>query len=376
MDVKLEHLRAVPYLDVDALGQRRARLMPLWDGDRWHLWLPGPKGLIHLNPVDAVQINYVARQPASENDVVIPFIELMWQHASWAPICGAISGISDDFHNLGTSIEKLNCFFVHRREISGVGQFAKTELEYVFILSRSVFDLLHEVIAWIWTHTVRLFDTGAEARRKRHRLPEKFSKLVLANGKARCAEELVDAYAIPPAMAQTYADVAAFFLQIRRFRDEIVHLGKDPQMLFVTDRGFCVPKSAFGFGALPFWKPEHHDNENIISLLPLLAHVVLGTIESCGALMLSLATAVQLPPPMAPGYRVFVRGLHNESLLWLLHVAEGGSAWWSDRANWQRERVERISYFLWESRRGKQWWDSMSNWLEAERSLEVGPRRG
>lgn len=34
---------------------------------------------------------------------------------------------------------------------------------------------------------------------------------------------------------------------------------------------------------------------------------------------------------LAPGYRVFVRGPHNDALVWVLSVSKGGSPWWSDR---------------------------------------------
>lgn len=371
MDITIEDLRAVPYLDVDGIGTRRVNLMPWWDGATWHLWTPGPAGLINLRPVDAYFADYVGKEAASENDVVIPFVEVMWQHLSWSDVCPRISAISADFHNLGTSVEKLSLYFEHRESAGvSVSEFVKTELEYLFILSRSVFDLLQEVVAWIWGNAVQLHDPTMEKLRKQNKVPTTFSKMVLSSEQVRSADDLQNKYAISLQLAQAYVEIAPFFVGVRRFRDQIVHLGKDPRMLFSTERGFCILKSAYGFGELPFWRPEHEENQNLLSLLPLLAHVVLGTIQSCNALVAALVAGLQLPPPIAPGHRVFVRGPHNKALIWLMDVAVGNaSPWWSERRTWDRDRVRTRAYFHWLERRGERWWDHESNWCQAEREL-------
>jgi hypothetical protein len=369
MHISPEQLKIVPYVDLQALDVRRVNLMPFWDGCGWHMWVPTQAGLLDLKPVEVEHANYVANRAANDNDIIIPFVEMMWQQASWSEVCRLISGISDDFHNLGTSIEKLSYFFDHRSTIPGLSQFVKTEVEYIFVLARSVFDLLQEAISWLWGNAVLLHDPHAEAKRKQTKLPSTFAKMVLSGTEFRRPADLIDKYALPSAMAEMYASVAPFFKGIRRFRDEIVHLGKDPDMVTVSDRGFCVPNSAFGFGDSPFWKPEHQENEHCRSLLPLLAHVALGSILSCGQLMAAFAKQVKLPPAIAPRHRVFVRGPHNEALIWLLHVADGGSPWWSDRSQWRRRRIEEKAYLLWKNQKGKVWWDPVSNWLEAERVL-------
>jgi len=194
MEINREYLRVIPYLDIEAMGARTLNLMPFWDGAKWHLWVPGPDGLIEMKVVEIVQMDYVAKEAASESDVIIPFVELMWQHASWPPIYRVISAISEDFHNLSTSIEKMTHFFERRNDIEDVAPFVKTEVEYMIILSRGVFDLLQEAIAWIWGNAVRLLDAKAEARHKQVKLPRKFSRMVLSNGNIRGPNDLINAY--------------------------------------------------------------------------------------------------------------------------------------------------------------------------------------
>ncbi|WP_437304842.1 hypothetical protein [Sorangium sp. So ce388] len=333
MELTRDILRVVPYLDIDTIGARRVKLMPMWDGSRWHLWLPGPNGLTLMHPPEAFETDYVARQAARGTDLVIPFVDLMWQRASWAEVCPQISSISADFHNLGTSVAKIDHFFATRKDLGlAATTFVKTELEYIFMLSRSVFDLLQEVVATIWNTYVQLTDEASEARRRSRKLPKTFSKTVLIEKKgAKSPDELVREYVLPPGVADAYSAAAPFFIAVRRFRDAVVHGGKDVRLLYSTEKGFCIQKHMREFADLPIWREEHAFNENIVSLLPLIAYVVLGTIEACNNVMLAFAREIVLPPEIAPGYRVFIRGPHNDALIWMQEVANGASPWWSDR---------------------------------------------
>jgi hypothetical protein len=230
----------------------------------------------------------------------------------------------------------------HRYEyISSASDFAKTELEYILMLVRSIFDLLQEALASIWNNHVELLDPEKEAIRKRHKLKETFSDIVLQGNEFRTAEELETKYALPRSLAEAYVSATPFFAKIRDLRNSIVHYGRDLGNIFTTDRGFCVNKDALGFGDLPFWKPEHAENENLVSLLPLLAHIVLNTIAYCGTLVGEFCNVMQMLPAIAPDQRVFVRGPHNESLIWLAYIANGDAEpWWSERANWKAAREE------------------------------------
>ncbi len=371
--VSPDELKKVPYLDVGALSDRTLNLMPFWDGKRWCMWTPTGSGLFELHPVGIHASSYIAAEAAHANDIVIPFLELMWQRASWDKVCTPVSALAADFGNFGTCIEKLTHYFTHRDALGmSAAEFVKTELEYLLMLSRSVFDLLQEAVAYVWNTRVRLNDQAAEATKKHNKLPEEFRKVVIFDERGRTADELIQRYALTPLMAAAYASTAPFFSRVRRLRDDIVHLGKDPRMLFSTQRGFCIPKSAYGFGNEPFWRPEHRGNDNIVSLLPLVAHVVIGTIDACSGLVVALASEIPLPRPIAPGFQVFLRGPHNEALLWILDVAKGYSGWWSGRPAWKRERIETRAYFHWHNRTGTAWEDEVSNWRQAE--AEFGPQ--
>ena len=330
--VSIEDFRKVSYLDTSSLGDRVVSLMPLWDGERWHLWVPGPQGLVDVMPVDTVEANYVARSPVSESDLLIPFVEFMWQRASYPEICPIINAICEDFHNMGTSVSKLRFFFDSRDSLrkGDTGRFAATEIEYLVILARTIFDLLQETVARIWEQRIRFYDADRERRRRGRKLPDTFSKLVLRDKQVlRTPEEIERKFGLPPKVASEYAKHAAFFSELRNSRDDIVHGGSELGFIYDTEKGFCVDPHAKPFSSYAKWNDQHRYNKNLVSVLPWVAGVVLRTIDACNALMLAIASEVEFPPEIAPGFRVFVRGPSTRALAEVLRIQEGGSPWWS-----------------------------------------------
>lgn len=223
----------------------------------------------------------------------------------------------------------------------------------------------------LWNSHIRLYEPKADARKRSQKLPPEFRKVVLEGNSTRTVEQLEDKFGLLGPIAQAYCDATPFFLSLRKFRDDIIHLGKDPDNIFITERGFGISTSAFGFGDLPFWKQDHFYNPRVRSLLPLLAHLITSTMVACNELVIAFASALTLPPPIAPGYRIFTRGPHNEALIWMQDVANGASGWFGDRRRWKEDRIRERAYFHWKHRTGKRWEDDLANWEQAKAELSA-----
>lgn len=158
----LETLRGVPFLDVDHIGDRDLNLMPLWDGEQWHSWFPGPEGLVKVKIASLVQGEYLAKKADRDSDLLVRFLEFACQRASWPEVFALWRHITDDVHSLATCAAKLEFFFAQRKAAGdGVCAFVQTELEYVLVVARSVFDLMQELVARVWSRRVRLLDGAA-----------------------------------------------------------------------------------------------------------------------------------------------------------------------------------------------------------------------
>ncbi|MGY3135350.1 hypothetical protein ACVWZM_006032 [Bradyrhizobium sp. USDA 4501] len=174
-EVKLDELAKLGYLDVKALSGRALRLLPLWDGENWSHWFDGPDDqLLPIRIVGTAQSLYVTNtKPASDTDLWIPLIELVWQRLSYRDLVGFTHALEDDFHLLATSAAKLEHFYAVRDSLSHgfIASFVRAEVEYILIVARSIFDLLQEVISRFWNNHVILRDEAKNCARTPLRTP-------------------------------------------------------------------------------------------------------------------------------------------------------------------------------------------------------------
>jgi hypothetical protein len=334
--ITIDSFKVVPYLKTEHLGDGRiVKLMPMWDGKNFRMWIDTSVGLVEANVMETIEGDYVGVGAARDSDLFIPFVHLMWQRASWPEICPLITSISDDFHNMGTSLAKLKHFFRTQQYLppGSASRFVYTELEYLIMLSRGVFDLLQEMISLMWTNHVQLHDEKAEARHRSRKLPKTFSKLVLRDKQQpRSATEIENEFLLPKPLSEQYANLTPFFSQLRDLRDAVIHGGTGVGQIYVTERGFCINPKQKPFSSFNSWRPEHYYNDNIASVLPWIGDLILRTIQACNSLITTFGQIIQLSPEIAPGYIVYVRGPHNESVAEVLNVHSGGSPWWQMNA--------------------------------------------
>jgi len=330
--IDLSEFAKLPHINTGALNGRTILLMPVWDGASWNHWIDTPDGqFIKIQIVDAARSNYLATSPASENDLHIPFVDFMWQRASWPEVTRQISAICDDFHLLATIAAKLEHFHEVHASVDRtlMDAFVKSEIEQLVVVARSIFDLLQEVIAHFWNDRIKLIDPKEDALRKQNKAPDTFRKFAMNGEAPRTAEEITNRYAMPAAVSGVYAKHTPFFASLRKMRDHIIHGGSSVDTIFVTERGFCIdPQSKYFSGFA--WKPEHHYNQNIVSLRPWIGDIIIRTIDACSEIMSSLASVVPFPPPIAPNYQIFIRDPSNRALTRLLDAAKGNLIWWSE----------------------------------------------
>lgn len=332
MKTLFENLADLRHIDSTQLIGRTVFLVPVWNGEAWETWVPTGKGsLIKMQVVEVERSHYLAKVAAREEDINIPFLEFLWQRMSWPVIAREVNCISQDIHLMATSAAKLEHFHA-AREIIGhelVATFVNSEVEHLLVVARSTFDLLQATLAHLWKDHLRLHDPVREKNRRQRPMPKEFSKVVLDRELLRSPEEIAERYSLPNGVAAMYAKHGPFFQSLRKARDHVVHLGKTPDSVYITERGFCVdPKSQY-FRDFP-WTDEHHYNENIVTLVPWVARLVSQTLEACSDIILTLGGQFEFPPPMAPNYRLFVRDPANPALTRLIDATQNPKYWWHD----------------------------------------------
>lgn len=332
MNATFESLVDLPHIDSAQLGGRTVFLVPVWDGEAWKTWVPVENGkLLKVSIVDVARSHYLAKAAVHEEDNYIPFLEFLLQHMSWPAVVREVSGIAQDIHLMATSAAKLEHFHA-AREIIGpelIATFVNSEVEHLLVVARSTFDLLQAALAHFWKDHIRLVDPGMEKNRRQRSMPPEFSKVVLNGEVLRPAEQIAERYSVPTVVADMYAKHGPFFQSLRTTRDHVVHLGKTPDSVYATERGFCVNPRAPYFRDFP-WTEEHYYNENIVTLVPWVARLVGQTLEACSDIILSLNGQIRFPPAIAPDLHLFLRDPANPALMRLVEAAQMPKHWWHE----------------------------------------------
>lgn len=299
----INEISKIPYVDIHNLHGRTLSTLSFHADGEWKMWIPAG-GKLHPIKGWPAEGFYFARRPEQESDIYFEFLNFIAQQACWPSTIPCILGIRDDLFNLAASMRKFQVLFEasasYKTESS---RFVVTELEYLFSLCRSLFDLLQELISRQWDN-VRLID---QAKRKKN-LPLTFSKMLVHDNRLRTAEELAFKFTIPNELASYYERHGAFFQVLRTFRDRFVHGGSSIQSIFVTEKGFAVPENTQPFSQFGVWNQDHQLENGLCSLRPIIAHIVLKTLEACEDYAHTIQRIIKYPPPMVPNMLFYMRG--------------------------------------------------------------------
>lgn len=320
--IDIAELSKIPFIDSKNIGGRGLSTLTFYDGGQWQMWFPLSSGLTMLKGEPA-EADYFAKSPEKDTDIYLDFLNFMTQRACWADVMKTIDGIRCDVHNLGASLGKLDLFYQASRDRRlEVTRFVSTEIEYVFCVCRSLFDLLQEIIAALWKR-VKLLDETV----KKKQLPNSFRKMVLKDEKLLSVADIEEQWHVSQALAEFYHRHGPFFELLRNYRDAVVHSGRDLRAIFVTERGFAVSADFQPFASFGVWSDQNMLPNRLASLRPVVAYVITETLRACEDFVQSISREIYFPPEIAPGFKLFLRGFHNRHLIEMKSVLSE-CRWW------------------------------------------------
>lgn len=327
--VDQSELAKVPYLDHANVGGRTLPSTFFHADGEWHAWigLGGRLVTVKMWPAEAC---YFAAEPESPDDICFGILDFIGQRCLIPPVMKPFNALLQDFFNLGACIRKFDLLFEQRAFIgTGTSRLVVTELEYLFAICRSIFDLLQEAITAQWD-SVTLVDHAI----KKKQLPSTFSKVAIktVDGRIempRSEAELIEKYSIPAVLATFYVRRAPFFQVLRDFRDQYIHEGKTPEWILDTERGFAVRHDCEPYAGFGVWTETHMLPNKLCSLRPAVGHLVRETLHACEDYAATVQSIIQFPPPMVPNMRLFLRSYFNRALLDCLESVDS-CRWWAE----------------------------------------------
>lgn len=315
-NIDLSKLSIIPYLDISNLHGRFISTLIFYEDGAWRTWISAGDQLVEIRAWPAESF-YFAVEPESPTDICFHFLDFIAQRASFPRLQKPILGLRDDVFNLSASLAKISHLNASKDTVGpGVSRMVVTEVEYLFSVCRSVFDLLQEIASGLW-ETINLHDASLNKKP----LKDTFSKMVLFQGRSSTENELIERFGLPAPLADYYVRNTNFFMTLREFRDNIIHRGSQIQTIFSSETGFLIQHSLRPFSDMAIWSEEEQQPNDLVPLFPALCVIVHKTLSACEDFSSTIEQIIQFPPQIAPNMRFFMRGFFNDSFSAALHDA-------------------------------------------------------
>lgn len=302
-----KELNKLPYYQVRPTDGRTLILLPFLEKGEYQIPVQTDSGLRLLKPQTLLTGIYIAQKPERPDmDLSLPLFDLLFQRITSQKLVNLLQTIVSDIANFGSSFEKYHLFLRSYEGGTEVPSLIASELEFLLINVRSLYDQLQKIIRDLWNKT-----TLSSTSLKKQELPESFRKIALfgQHDQIREPEEISDKYGLPEPIALFYHQQSPFFKLCRDMRNGIVHRGKSfsEQPIFHIADGVAVDTTQYPYSAIDCWDPAALRNNKLGSVLPLMAYIVGQTISATTAYTNALTSCIQLPEAIGPDWHLFFR---------------------------------------------------------------------
>lgn len=300
---KLFHIRK------DRDNNRIIPICPALDDlGQFHIWVLGDDKILELKGEPIEQV-YFAKKQHSDSDFYFEFLNYMYQRATSVDILKLLDIIRNDVYKLTTCLAKIELYHkLKNKQDIEIHRFVETEVEYLFVLCRRLYDLLQKVACNLWRNN------NYFKKCSKNQLNYSFSRMVLNGDNLLTKEELQQTYGLIPAFALFYVNEAPFFKILRNYRNKIIHSGFSMDYIYGTEKGFACHATSEPFSSFNVWNNKTFLPNNLAPLNPVLAHIIGRTLCAMNHFVDIMKKEKVLSDEIAPGYSLFMKGYHTDKL--------------------------------------------------------------
>jgi hypothetical protein len=283
-------------------------LRPYWNAFdlNWHFYIPvRPGELGRIAGGEPVVGSYFASTPAdSLRDREWPLGSLIVRHLSFPHVIPALDRFEHRYYQLCVSLEKYAaCTRYSKDADSSLRLLLASELEYVLITVRTLYDLLQKVVQ----RTAALVRTPNDLRRLIADLPDSFARIVLNGETLRTEKEISDRFGLPQPLASFYAVEGIRFQLLRDLRDGVVHHGKGVPTIYETEAGVGVAVDESPWNQLKLWTPENLRHGKFGSVRAIFAHLTFEALEMITRFAIAYSSCIAVPESILSDVRLYLR---------------------------------------------------------------------
>lgn len=314
---KYEEAKKIPYVKNIPKDGRIIYNYSFYDHDKddWirHIHISGRR-LGRIAGGQVVVGGYLASNPEkADKDLEFPLGTFIIQHLSFRKIINVFSGLIADFHNCSSILQKyILISSLPQGERVGAEQLLLTELEYLLVIIRSIYDLVQKISKF----ASELIKYPNEPYKPMvSDLPNSFAKVVLHGSQSRSSDEINKKYNLPPPIADFYFKESKYFIWLRDLRDMIEHHGKSPGLIFDTKDGFAIKRDESPWSNLPIWKPNILRPNGLGPLRAVFLYLISEAFELTKRYKKAYSSCIAVPPAIGPGYKYYIRDYFSHHLV-------------------------------------------------------------
>ena len=320
-----ENIKNLPYINIPVTGGlRHVFILPFYSQNEWKTWIVDYKkrneenNLIGLDGTSLIRGEYIAEHPADDKDCYVDFVDNLYRYFVGHNTEHSIKMLVEYCKNIGACLGKIHCIYKSNDSefVIDSGSYVWTEIESLMVFARSIFDYLQDILSTI------LVSVQWNDGHKSKELPNKFSKMVRHGEKLLTAEELEEKYKLYRPIVDCYIKHSKFFTYLRDFRNKIVHNFCEPQIVFYTDRGFCVASTKEPFNSFN-WQKSMHYNSNLVFLIPWITWIIENVYAACNDFTNIMIKSIAMEPIYTDKYRVFNRSFIANGIADIARVTQG-----------------------------------------------------
>jgi hypothetical protein len=307
----------LPYVKNVPQDGRAIYVIPYYDieSSEWFIYAEVEKlkyiRLTGASPISGIYLSGAPQDP--KMDIECPMGTFVTQQFSFPSVVGAFSQITSDLHNLACVLEKFHLISLRPiQQRRAAGFLLESEVEYLMLLVRSVYDLVQR-FAKRASSLVRSLEDPT--RPVFSGLPESFADVCLHGNQARSIAEIQAKWGLSSSLAAFYVGEATTFLRIRSVRDGIAHRGKDVSVIFDADDGMAVRVNLEPWSSFDLWQSQLLIPDSLGSLRAFLAHVILKVVDLPTRFVNAYCGCVVIPGTVSPGLRCFLRSPFGHHLV-------------------------------------------------------------
>lgn len=301
-------LDQIPYLSYFPRDGRILLLQPWYDFEAgtWHMYSSLTEDdCVRLQMASMTAGTYYARRPAHPKDIIFDLGTLIAQHLSFPAVVPRFYSLVDDIQLLSASLEKLELIRQSVKEPMKATFLIVSEVEYLFMLVRSMYDLLQKIAKELGKLLCRVDGSPVLLQ-----LPDSFAQVILDGDAPRTEAELITKFRLPKQLASFYVHEISTFVCLRDIRVSIEHHGKPLPSVYITENGPGIStEGPPGWTALPVWKMHDllpNGVGSVRALTAFLAKSFISTLNTFAQALRAVIAPALLPTAVSDGNDLYL----------------------------------------------------------------------